>query len=156
MVDFCSVLTLFVINLYMLQRIWFDFFNVVIGKHSVKYNGREVNNLNELEYINGEVWANVWQVCPCIINCKIVFHAIWGFFFFFSCGPWFAYLSGIGLGIPWWDIWSLFGKLAAEHEICKPPTYGKIYLLKKYLFLHGMSGEFLYMVLCLGFLLIQQ
>ncbi|XP_050252557.1 glutaminyl-peptide cyclotransferase isoform X1 [Quercus robur] len=33
----------------------------VIGKHIVTYNGREVNNLNELEYINGEVWANVWQ-----------------------------------------------------------------------------------------------
>lgn len=33
----------------------------VIGKHIVKYKGREVNNLNELEYINGEVWANVWQ-----------------------------------------------------------------------------------------------
>ncbi|XP_075649276.1 glutaminyl-peptide cyclotransferase isoform X2 [Castanea sativa] len=33
----------------------------VIGKHIVTYNGREVHNLNELEYINGEVWANVWQ-----------------------------------------------------------------------------------------------
>lgn len=33
----------------------------VIEKHTVKYKGDEVNNLNELEYVNGEVWANVWQ-----------------------------------------------------------------------------------------------
>ncbi|GLT35896.1 hypothetical protein SLA2020_103110 [Shorea laevis] len=33
----------------------------VIGKHDVKYNGNNVRNLNELEYINGEVWANVYQ-----------------------------------------------------------------------------------------------
>ncbi|KAF8412200.1 hypothetical protein HHK36_000160 [Tetracentron sinense] len=33
----------------------------VIGKETVKYKGHEVYNLNELEYINGEVWANVWQ-----------------------------------------------------------------------------------------------
>ncbi|KAL3524318.1 hypothetical protein ACH5RR_017152 [Cinchona calisaya] len=32
----------------------------VIGKHIVKYRGHDVPNLNELEYINGEVWANVW------------------------------------------------------------------------------------------------
>ncbi|KAL4600303.1 hypothetical protein ACB092_11G189100 [Castanea dentata] len=32
-----------------------------IGKYIVTYNGHEVHNLNELEYINGEVWANVWQ-----------------------------------------------------------------------------------------------
>uniref|UniRef100_A0A5B6Z8K5 Putative glutaminyl-peptide cyclotransferase n=1 Tax=Davidia involucrata TaxID=16924 RepID=A0A5B6Z8K5_DAVIN len=33
----------------------------VIGKQTVKYKGNEVHNLNELEYVNGEVWANVWQ-----------------------------------------------------------------------------------------------
>ena len=27
----------------------------------VTLQGSPVNNLNELEYINGEVWANVWQ-----------------------------------------------------------------------------------------------
>ena len=32
----------------------------VIGKHIVTYNVHEVHNLNELEYIHGEVWANVW------------------------------------------------------------------------------------------------
>ncbi|ANM67423.1 glutaminyl cyclase [Arabidopsis thaliana] len=34
----------------------------VTDKHIVRYNGREVRYLNELEYINNEVWANVWQV----------------------------------------------------------------------------------------------
>ncbi|KAK8503895.1 hypothetical protein V6N13_021675 [Hibiscus sabdariffa] len=30
-------------------------------KQIIKFNGREVRYLNELEYINGEIWANVWQ-----------------------------------------------------------------------------------------------
>ncbi|XP_031266228.1 glutaminyl-peptide cyclotransferase-like [Pistacia vera] len=30
----------------------------VIRKNVVKYKGREIRNLNELEFINGEVWAN--------------------------------------------------------------------------------------------------
>ncbi|XP_011628984.1 glutaminyl-peptide cyclotransferase [Amborella trichopoda] len=30
-------------------------------KVNVKYNGYEVHNINELEFVNGEVWANVWQ-----------------------------------------------------------------------------------------------
>jgi glutamine cyclotransferase len=29
---------------------------------TVKYKDNEVPNINELEYIDGEVWANVWQV----------------------------------------------------------------------------------------------
>ncbi|KAF5192543.1 Glutaminyl-peptide cyclotransferase [Thalictrum thalictroides] len=33
----------------------------VIEKATVKYKDFEVHNLNELEYINGEVWANVWS-----------------------------------------------------------------------------------------------
>ncbi|KAK4743595.1 hypothetical protein SAY87_009907 [Trapa incisa] len=33
----------------------------VKGKEKVKYDGYEVHNLNELEYVNGEVWANIWQ-----------------------------------------------------------------------------------------------
>ncbi|XP_010433596.1 PREDICTED: glutaminyl-peptide cyclotransferase-like [Camelina sativa] len=33
----------------------------VSEKFTVRYNGREVRYLNELEYINKEVWANVWQ-----------------------------------------------------------------------------------------------
>lgn len=33
----------------------------VFEKHTVKYKGEEVHNLNELEYVRGEVWANVWQ-----------------------------------------------------------------------------------------------
>ncbi|MEX0964937.1 MAG: glutaminyl-peptide cyclotransferase [Pseudohongiellaceae bacterium] len=30
-------------------------------KVEVKLNGNAINQLNELEYIDGEVWANVWQ-----------------------------------------------------------------------------------------------
>ncbi|XP_021663580.2 glutaminyl-peptide cyclotransferase isoform X2 [Hevea brasiliensis] len=33
----------------------------VITKHTVKYENHEVRYLNELEFVNGEVWANVWQ-----------------------------------------------------------------------------------------------
>ncbi|XP_004308052.1 PREDICTED: glutaminyl-peptide cyclotransferase [Fragaria vesca subsp. vesca] len=33
----------------------------VIDKHVVKYKDHEVHNLNELEFIKGEVWANVYQ-----------------------------------------------------------------------------------------------
>lgn len=44
------------------------FFTVAISKQVVYYKGHEVHNLNELEYINGEVWANVFMVCPCMIN----------------------------------------------------------------------------------------
>ncbi|EPS59792.1 hypothetical protein M569_15013, partial [Genlisea aurea] len=33
----------------------------VLERHTVKYNGHEVYNLNELEYVNDEVWANIWQ-----------------------------------------------------------------------------------------------
>lgn len=34
---------------------------------TVKYEGFDVSYLNELEYINGEVWANVWQ-SDCIVR----------------------------------------------------------------------------------------
>ena len=30
-------------------------------KVQVTLNGNPINSLNELEYINGEVWANIWQ-----------------------------------------------------------------------------------------------
>ncbi|CAN1180687.1 Glutaminyl-peptide cyclotransferase [Linum perenne] len=33
----------------------------VIKEHTVTYNGLNVRYINELEYINGEIWANVWQ-----------------------------------------------------------------------------------------------
>ncbi|KAI3508328.1 hypothetical protein L1887_23334 [Cichorium endivia] len=33
----------------------------VITELVVKYKGYEVHNLNELEYINNEIWANIWQ-----------------------------------------------------------------------------------------------
>ncbi len=34
---------------------------VPTGEVTVTLNGNPINNLNELEYIDGEVWANVWQ-----------------------------------------------------------------------------------------------
>lgn len=33
----------------------------VIRKLSVKMNGRPIRELNELEFIGGEIWANVWE-----------------------------------------------------------------------------------------------
>ncbi|KAH7692363.1 Glutaminyl-peptide cyclotransferase protein [Dioscorea alata] len=33
----------------------------VLGSATVRYKDHEVPHLNELEYINGEVWANVWM-----------------------------------------------------------------------------------------------
>eukprot|EP00252_Welwitschia_mirabilis_P012142 TRINITY_DN2700_c0_g1_i1.p1 TRINITY_DN2700_c0_g1~~TRINITY_DN2700_c0_g1_i1.p1 ORF type:complete len:291 (-),score=23.78 TRINITY_DN2700_c0_g1_i1:221-1093(-) len=33
----------------------------------VKYEGKEVRNLNELEFVKGEIWANVWQ-SDCIVR----------------------------------------------------------------------------------------
>ncbi|GER51042.1 glutamine cyclotransferase family protein [Striga asiatica] len=33
----------------------------VVKKHIIMFKGHEVYNLNELEYVNGEIWANVWQ-----------------------------------------------------------------------------------------------
>ncbi|PPD72912.1 hypothetical protein GOBAR_DD30181 [Gossypium barbadense] len=33
----------------------------VTTKNVIKFNGQNVRYLNELEYINGEIWANVWQ-----------------------------------------------------------------------------------------------
>ncbi|KAF2315568.1 hypothetical protein GH714_040077 [Hevea brasiliensis] len=38
-----------------------DSAKIVITKHTVKYENHEVRYLNELEFVNGEVWANVWQ-----------------------------------------------------------------------------------------------
>src|SRR5262249_44458544 len=32
-----------------------------IQKVSVKFNGSALRDLNELEYIDGEIWANVWR-----------------------------------------------------------------------------------------------
>ncbi|KAL9237344.1 hypothetical protein vseg_011904 [Gypsophila vaccaria] len=39
----------------------------VMQKQKVRYEGQEVYNLNELEYINGEVWANIY-VTDCIVR----------------------------------------------------------------------------------------
>nr|AFK34457.1 unknown [Lotus japonicus] len=38
-----------------------------VSKHVVYYNGHQVYNLNELEYIHGEVWANVYGA-DCIVR----------------------------------------------------------------------------------------
>nr|GEW13270.1 glutaminyl-peptide cyclotransferase [Tanacetum cinerariifolium] len=39
----------------------------VIAEKIIKYNDLEVHNLNELEYINNEIWANIWM-SDCIVR----------------------------------------------------------------------------------------
>ncbi|KAK6936791.1 Glutaminyl-peptide cyclotransferase [Dillenia turbinata] len=39
----------------------------VLKKQTVRYKDQEVQNLNELEFVNGEVWANIWQVVSAIL-----------------------------------------------------------------------------------------
>ncbi|KAL1552837.1 glutaminyl-peptide cyclotransferase-like [Salvia divinorum] len=41
-----------------------------VRNHTVKYKGDEVHNLNELEYVAGEIWANVWQT-NCIARISV-------------------------------------------------------------------------------------
>jgi len=43
-------------------------FVVAFSKQVVHYKSHEVHNLNELEYINGEIWANVFMVYLCVIH----------------------------------------------------------------------------------------
>ena len=44
-------------NLYFLDPKTFS----EVGRVTVQAGGRPINRLNELEYINGEVWANIWK-----------------------------------------------------------------------------------------------
>lgn len=62
--------TLFSLSVFALHfhGTYIALFNVAISKQVVYYKGHEVHNLNELEYINGEVWANVFMVRRCMIN----------------------------------------------------------------------------------------
>ncbi|PWA95244.1 glutamine cyclotransferase, WD40/YVTN repeat-like-containing domain protein [Artemisia annua] len=39
----------------------------VIAEKVIRFNDHEVHNLNELEYINNEVWANIW-LSDCIVR----------------------------------------------------------------------------------------
>jgi len=58
------VLKLFVFIICLVfHGIYVALFVVAVSKHVVYYKGHQVYNLNELEYINGEVWANVLPVC---------------------------------------------------------------------------------------------
>ncbi|KAG7014748.1 Glutaminyl-peptide cyclotransferase, partial [Cucurbita argyrosperma subsp. argyrosperma] len=42
----------------------------VTSKWVVRYQGDEVHNLNELEFVDGEIWANVWMT-DCIVRISI-------------------------------------------------------------------------------------
>jgi hypothetical protein len=42
-------------------------FDAVMKMVTVKYHGNEVPYLNELEYVHGEVWANVYLV-RCLLS----------------------------------------------------------------------------------------
>ncbi|KAG5007060.1 hypothetical protein JHK82_024987 [Glycine max] len=59
----------FKVNVYALHfsGIYIALFSVAVSKQVVYYKGHEVHNLNELEYINGEVWANVLPT-DCIVR----------------------------------------------------------------------------------------
>ncbi|KAL2334777.1 hypothetical protein Fmac_015990 [Flemingia macrophylla] len=48
-------------------QVYIPFFAVAISKQVVYYKGHQIYNLNELEYINGEVWANVFPT-DCIVR----------------------------------------------------------------------------------------
>lgn len=55
-----------------------------IRKVVVKDNGQLVPNLNELEYIHGDIWANVYQVMysiPCSCLSRVL-----GAYRWFACG----------------------------------------------------------------------
>jgi glutaminyl-peptide cyclotransferase len=45
----------------------------VVGTTSVTYNGQPLANINELEWIDGKIWANIWQT-----NSIVVFDPISG------------------------------------------------------------------------------
>lgn len=49
----------------------------VISKQIVRYNGHEVHYLNELEFVNDEIWANVWQT-DCIARISLEDGAVLG------------------------------------------------------------------------------
>uniref|UniRef100_A0A3N7ES46 Glutamine cyclotransferase family protein n=1 Tax=Populus trichocarpa TaxID=3694 RepID=A0A3N7ES46_POPTR len=49
----------------------------VISKQIVRYNGHEVHYLNELEFVNDEIWANVWQT-DCIARISLKDGAVLG------------------------------------------------------------------------------
>jgi len=69
-VQFSNLTILCLVNVYALHfsGIYIALFSVAVSKQVVYYKGHEVHNLNELEYINGEVWANVLPVCLCVIT----------------------------------------------------------------------------------------
>ncbi|OIW06359.1 hypothetical protein TanjilG_15004 [Lupinus angustifolius] len=43
-----------------------------VSKEVVYYKGHQVQLLNELEYVNGEIWANVYMVCLFTCSTKII------------------------------------------------------------------------------------
>ncbi|KAL8139765.1 hypothetical protein V2J09_005786 [Rumex salicifolius] len=49
----------------------------VIEKHTIKYKGHDVYNLNELEFVNGEVWANIWQT-DCVVRISREYGSVLG------------------------------------------------------------------------------
>ena len=60
----------------------------VIQKHIIRYKGLEVHNLNELEFVNGEVWANVWQVILFLYHLRYIIGIFLGIQLL-----WFVYLG---------------------------------------------------------------
>lgn len=46
----------------MIFHLYFPSLDAAIKSVTVRYKDREIPFLNELEYVNGEVWANIWMV----------------------------------------------------------------------------------------------
>ena len=69
-------------------------FDAVTKTVTVKYQENEVSYINELEYINGEVWANVWQVRVAImqyLTLTILFSCIGSDFFYILEQNWLKF-----------------------------------------------------------------
>lgn len=56
-----SLVALYIFLFYWILH--FAFLDAALSKHVVSYKGHQVKYLNELEFVNGEVWANILGVC---------------------------------------------------------------------------------------------
>ncbi|XP_057952119.1 glutaminyl-peptide cyclotransferase-like isoform X2 [Malania oleifera] len=87
----------------------------VLRKQKVKYKGREVYNLNELEFMNGEILANIW-LTDCIARISVKDGSVLGWIFLSNLRERLVAAGAKGIdvlnGIAWdYKQKRLFGKL---------------------------------------------